>query len=184
MDDNEIRSILIDIVESGNFPTDSFEIRHIETIYDLKVVSKNKVRFWVERHPHLFRKPTLGGPSSAYIPKYYLYELDTKLKEVVLIKKEQDEPVINYWQLAMEDVSNYFDCGDVTQYDKKLKVLNSKDEVVEFAKKEVENLDWDHGFDEDELPPDFMAKYMAEVRKQFVDAMLTLWENYKIEFGE
>lgn len=174
MEKNEIRSMLVDIVESGTFPTDSFEIRHIEKIYDLKVVSKNKVRFWVERHPHLFGKPTLGGPSSAYIPKYYLYELDTELKEVVLIKKEKDESIINYWQLAMEAVDNYIDFGDLTHYDEKFKVLNSKDEVVEFAKKEVENLDWDNGFDEDVLPPDFMAKYMAEVRKQFVDGMLTL----------
>lgn len=181
MDDNEIRSMLIDIVESGNFPTDSFEIRHIEKIDILKVVSENKVRFEVKRHPHLFGKPTLGGHSSAYIPKYYLYELDIKLKEVVLIKKEQDEPEINYWQLAMEDVSNYFDYGDVTHYDKKFKVLNSKDEVIGFAKKEVENLNWKEVCDE---PTFQQKKYMAEIRKQFIDEMIMHWNLYQREFGE
>lgn len=177
MDDNEIRSMLVDIVKSGNFPSDSFEIRHIEEIYILKVISENKVRFWVERHPHLFGKPTLGGPSSAYIPKHYLYELDIKLKEVVLIKKEQDEPVINYWQLAMEAIGNWFDGG--SDYDEQFNTLNSEAGVIEFAEKEVKNLDWVCGFDEDELPTGFIEKYMAEVRKQFIDEMLTQWKTYK-----
>lgn len=183
MDDNEIRSMLVDIVESGNFPSDSFEIRHIEEIYSLKVISENKVRFWVERHPHLFGKPTLGNPSSAYIPKCYLYELDTKIKEVILIKKEQDKLVINYCQLGMEAVDNYFDSGGY-DYDEQFNTLKSEAEVIEFAGKEVKNLDWVCGFDEDELPPGFIEKYMAEIRKQFVDGMLTHWKSYKKEFGK
>lgn len=70
MGENEIRGMLADIVESGRFPSDTFDVRHIEKIGGFQHLSQPKVRFWVERHPHLFGAPSLGKASSAFVTKH------------------------------------------------------------------------------------------------------------------
>ncbi|MFX0115220.1 MAG: hypothetical protein ACFFB3_11795 [Candidatus Hodarchaeota archaeon] len=171
--ENEIRSILVDIVEKGNFPDDSFEMRHIERIGSFQILSNNKVRFWIERHPHLFGKQTRDLASSAFTPIHYQYELDTESKNVVLIKQEKDEPIIDYSILAREDVDFVIDgmrLGD------ELRELDSEESVVKFAEKKMGEFDWLGGYEAcEDLPPDFNEKLMAEIKKESLTQILRQW---------
>ena len=189
--DNEIRSMLVDIVESGNFPSDSFGIRHIEKTVQFNIVSENKVQFWIERHPHLFNKPTLGMASSAFIPIDYLYELNTKSKMVRLVKKEKGDPVVDIEMLAEENVSDLFNYGDNSEYDEQFKNINSEEEAVEFAIKGFDSNDyWTEEAEakSGEVPniPDFKEEYLESLKICFVYEMVSLWEFYKevVEFEE
>ena len=185
MDELKIRSMLFDIVGGGGFPgPEIVEIRHIEKIEAINEVSETRYQFWVERHPHLFGKPTLGGPSSAMALKHYLYELDTETKTVKLMDKVVGESVIDIPMLAMETVDNCFlegSCG----YEKDFDRINTEEEANEFAiKKYNEALDsWlneDADIKADALPgvPDFKEKYIEEVKKQYIVAMVMEWDHY------
>lgn len=184
MEESTIRLMLVDIVEKGNFPSDTFEIRHIEKIHTFNIVSSNRVQFWVERHPHIFGKPTLGIASSAFITKYYLYELNTETKTVQLIKKNKGDPVVNISMLADESVSDFFDFGDLSQYNTQFEKINSEKEVIEFAIKEIDgNKSWEEEAEmkADELPeiPGFKEEYYAELKRHFVNSMVRHWGFYK-----
>jgi hypothetical protein len=189
--DNEIRSIIVDIVEKGNFPSNSFDIRHIEKIDQFNVVSTNKVQFGIDRHPHLFGKPTLGMASSAFIPKYYLYELDIETKTVQLVKKEKGDPVVDIDMLADENVSDLFTYGDPSEYYEQFKNINSEEEAVEFAKKEFDNNEYwaeEAELKSESVPtiPDFKEEYLESLKICFVSEMVSQWEFYKaeVEFDE
>ncbi len=182
MEENEIRSMLVDIVENGDFPNGTFDIRHIKRIYTFDFISEHKVQFWVERHPHVFGAPTLGVASSAFITKNYLYELNTATKTVELIKKTEEDPVVDISMLAYESASDLiFEDGG---YDEHFERLKTKDEVVEFAINDFNSNEYwraDAEIKASELPTikDFEEKYLDELKKSFVYKFLQHWEFYQ-----
>lgn len=187
--DSEFRSMLVNIVEGGNFPSDSFDMRHIERIEQFRFVSANKVQFWVEGHPHLFGKATLGKASSAFIPEYYLYELNTKTKMAQLVKKEKGYSSENIHMLADEKVSDLFDYGNHSEYYGQFKNINSEKEAVEFAIKEFNsnaywNEDAEMKSEEVSYIPDFKEQYLEALKGCFIYQMVLQWEFYKDEFDE
>lgn len=175
-------SLLKGIVENGEFPDDSFEIRHIERIDTFEITEDGKARFWISRHPHLFGRPTLGLASSAFIQKNYLYELDFETQKATLIRKEELPPFIDYNVLAMEDVDDFFPCVS-SEYEESLKKMATKAEVSDFASKEVDKFSWIEGKDVDNLPVDFKEKYLKEVRTQFNRNMIWEWRYLKNDMG-
>ncbi|MCK4485664.1 MAG: hypothetical protein KAU38_02760 [Desulfobacterales bacterium] len=178
MDDNEIRSMLVDIVEKGDFPSDTLEVFHLERIDNFFPSRPNKVRFWIERHPHLFGAPTRGLASSIFIPIRYCYELDLETKRVTLIKKEEDEPVINYFPLALEQVDSFFTNGDYELPDD-IRAEESKERVRILAEREF--YEFNFGYDDYDgdgrLPENFYEKILNEIKKQFIEHILFLWES-------
>jgi len=172
--DQNIRLMLVDIVENGVFPDESFEVRHIERIDNFKITPEGKICFWITRHPHLFGRVSKGRASGGFIPKHYLYELDPELKQVRLIKKEKGEPVINYACLAGEEFE-YFD--PYSDYDNVLEKLDSEKDVVSFAEKEFHNFSWLDCYETDEdLPEDFQERILAELKKEFISGAVTSWQ--------
>ena len=143
IDDGFIREILVDIVENGYFPHESFEIKHINDIEEFIIVSKTSFQFWVARYSHMFRKLSSEEPSSAYIQKRYLYELNTETKQVKLIKITKEEPHINYLQLAMEDVERCLRDAEGV-FDRDFELIDSQEEADEFAKKMFASFDVDY----------------------------------------
>lgn len=67
-------------------------------------------------------------------------------------------------------------------YDEQFDILKSEAEVAKFAKKELEHIDWNWGLDdEDKIPLDFIEKNIKEIRKQFVDRMISDWGYWKVD---
>ena len=184
IDDGFIREILADIVENGCFPYESFEVKHINDIEEFIIVSKTSFQFWVERYSHIFRKLSSEEPSSAYIPKRYLYELDTETKQVKLINIIKEEPYINYYLLALEDVEK---CLSDTEgvFDRDFEQIDSEEEAEEFAKKMFASFDedyWKKFYDDDPDVPNPGAcqnMYITEVKKEFILEMIMKWMRYK-----
>ena len=182
MNEGEIRSLLVNLVESGNFPDHSFDIRHIEKIDKFKVMPDGKIHFGIERHPHIFGRPTLGMASSAFIEEYHKYELDFETRQVILLKIEKEDPVINYDLLASENVDSTLEgCN----YDGQFKNIKSRNGLIDFAKKEFENLNWMGSYITDaQLPLDFEQKILSKLKKEFIYGMLESWLSYKEEVEE
>ena len=173
MEDKDIRSMLVDIVERGEFPDNSFGVLHVERIYEINPSGPNKVTFWITRHPHLLGALTRGMPSSAFIPIHYCYELDLKAKKVVLIEKEKDGPVINYWMLADEIVTRYMDGYKMP--DEVIKIKSEADALA-FAEKEFEEIPWLDEDECDDVPEGFSEELLEPIKSEFLDQFLSKWQ--------
>jgi len=176
--EDEIKRILIEIIERGRFPDESVAARHVAEIptTGFSFFKDGKVRFQIERHPTLFETPSVCKPSSAYIPEYYTYQLDLDILQVSLIKKEEDEPFVDYRALAVEELSRW---GNWRQYNQIFRNLKSKDQVTEFAEKEFDTIDWMTGREAAaEKMPEFKENFLREVKKQFILEMWNAWKSY------
>jgi hypothetical protein len=183
--DSLIRERLCKIIEDGEFPDDSFEIRHLRKVSEFERIGKNKVRFRIERHPHLFHRTSLGRPSSAYVPTVCIYEFDLRNNKVIDVEAKELDPVIDYEMLAEDEIdwwkewfsykSNVNDPDD----DK------TKEEAIKKAKKVFEKIDWLSSLVSDhELPNDFGEKLLTELWKQFIPVFLEEWKQYLEEITE
>jgi len=167
--------MLEELIESSAFPDESFIRRHLDKIYDVETLSNGKVRFWIERHPHLFGNASIGKASSAYIPISYQYELDATGKKVTLVKEEKGNPVIDYYALAMEEIDIGKEVG-LFDFDDALQKLKTKDEAVRFAENKFEEFNWLTVYKSDETPLDFDVNFLKELRELFVETVLELWQ--------
>ena len=176
--DYQIRCMLFEIARDKTSYV-NFEERHIEKLNSFEILENGKVQFWITRHPHLFRAPSLGGPSSAFIPKRYLFELDPKTRNVSLLKKEIDDPVINYILIADTEVVSYFDSfGD--DYFEDFEHMKTEDEVIEFAGTEFQQIPWypDDILEYENVPQDFLDNALEAIRKVFISSMRDLWHSF------
>ena len=176
--DQEIRNFLVEIIEFGNFPDDSFDVQHLERISGFKKITQNKVQFEIERHPHIFWKPSIGKESSAFVTETYLFELDLNTKKVTILSVETSQPVIDYYHLADEEVTNWFDSVNYERDYPELSKLTTEQQVIDYAKEKVKELEWIDSLGTDEkLPEDFEEKYMQEVEELFAEMMVCNWKS-------
>jgi hypothetical protein len=183
MDDIKIWKILEDLVKNHDFPGDDMvEERHLDKFYNIEKVGKNKVRFCLDRHPHILHRPSLGKKSSAYTPTKYLYELDLQNKKVILVTKEEEDPIIDFFSLASEDVEAEFLEGDISEYQEAFKKMDSADKVKEYALKVFPKAGYDAWADiNSEISdiPGFKKKYLSEAKGLFVARMIESWRDFK-----
>jgi hypothetical protein len=57
---SKIRNILEELSKNGGFPGDMGEERHVDRAYSFEKVGSKKVRFKIERHPHILGRSSLG----------------------------------------------------------------------------------------------------------------------------
>lgn len=170
-DDTDARSMLVDILEKGDFPDESFEKRHIERIDEFERVAPNKFRFSVRRHPHLFGHKTLGRPSSAYAIVKDIFELDTQRKKVDPISSETESVEIDYEMLAEDYVDSLME-ADTFDFD----AFGSVAEVTKAVEDDTRNSAWDNVFTTDyELPADFVEQFVL----CYVEEVVQQWELHR-----
>ena len=179
------------IFDRGDFPDYSVKLKHIRKIYDLEVLSDNKVRFKLDRHPHAFGFASLGMPSSAYRTITILYELDTEKNEIVEIGRDASELSINYEWLADDEVQKVFssdyDNFDLSKWETDLEKIDNEEKAKQYAIRAFEEYyikDKDEfwfiiRYDQEDLPEDFKLRLLEEIKKQFVPEMIELWEGAK-----
>ena len=173
--DQHIRDILVDLLEKDEFPVeDSFQLRHIERIETFSIMGEDKAQFTIEMHPHLFGRESLGMPSSAYIPTVCTYEIDTEKKEVSLIKKKEYAPVVDYGMIASETVGDYWNRGDTSVEQNQFRKMSEKKEVLKYAGERFEELDF--SLEAYDLPDSFYRNYLPEVKKEFLNEMVSQWK--------
>ncbi len=165
------------LIERGDFPDDSVSTRHWNRI-DLIKCEGNKFQFYIDRHPHLFSRSSVGKASTAFVTISYLYEYDFNTDTVKFIKKEIGEAVIDIPSLIDEEVVFIVEeSGDYKELDERFK---TKEEVINFAKIEADNYDLERLLDScsnpELLPKDFMKNVKLEFGKQFVKAVESQWE--------
>ncbi|MEK0338491.1 MAG: hypothetical protein QQN41_13765 [Nitrosopumilus sp.] len=64
--EKEAIDMFIDIVDKGNCPDDSLDVQHIFRGYMISRKAPNKFQISIDRHPHLFGRPSKGISSSAF----------------------------------------------------------------------------------------------------------------------
>lgn len=174
----DLISTLEELIENGDFPDESFSFRHLNKIYDEETVADGKIRFWIDRHPHLFGRESIGKESSAYIPISYQYELDTSKKSVTLIKEEKGDPAIDYYALAIEDI---YICkeGGSFDFEDELQKIKTKKEAIRFAENKFEDFNWLALYEADEKPSDFNDKLLREVKDLFKENVIEMWQEFR-----
>lgn len=176
----DVRALLYEIVENGNFPDESFGIEHIEKIDIKEWVSNDKVRFIVERHPHLFGHPSIGNASSAFARVEYIFELSVGAKTVKLIDENTLSNEIDYNALANEVVPDTVE-GWLGDSASELANLKTEKEVIRFAEQGFKSIDWlacyEPYIEEDSFPNDFKDKLLKAFKKQFIDEILKEWKS-------
>jgi hypothetical protein len=173
--DSNLRDLLVELLEKDEFPIeDGFQLRHIKRIEAFSIVGEDNARFTVERHPHLFGRESLGGPSAAYIPTVCTYEIDTAKKEVSLIKKKEYEPVVNYEAVASETVGEYWDYGDTLVEQNQFRKMSEKEEVLKYAEDRFKELDF--SLEAYDLPESFYKEYYPVLEKEFINEMVSQWK--------
>jgi hypothetical protein len=186
-DDYSIRATVVEIIESGNFPDDSLEVFHLERVDEFHPSGPNKVRFWIERHPHLFEKPSRGFASSAFIRISYCYEFDLEAKEVTLIETSYGEAEINYHQLADEEVTNFFKGVFWKRDFTESLELASEEEVRAYAKEQFQEIAWLDALgpctEDLKMPRYVEQEIMEEFEKEFIDQFVQEWK-FEKEFEQ
>jgi hypothetical protein len=176
MDSHEssMRSLLVEIVKRGDFPTASFELRHIEKIENFTTTEDGKARFTIERHPHIFGRETLRGPSLGYIPTWYTYEIDSENEAVSCISKKEGEPFLNYIALAIEDVSCYWEWCDTSEEKKQFRKLKKEEDVLKYAEKRLKELNF--SMEAYDLPISIEDEFSDAIKKEFITEMVSQWK--------
>jgi hypothetical protein len=175
----DIRSLLINILDSGKFPGGNVQFRHIDRIQDVEYLEGDKIRFCIERHPSIFSHGRAGLPSPGFRTERCIYELNTKTQELDIIDVEESPPVIDYKLLAEYEVEAYMENANNNA---KFALINTEDELIQFAEKEYKSLCWIHNNDywkADDMPHDFVEKSSAEIKKQFIKEMIISWKDYQ-----
>ena len=183
MDDNQIREILMEIVDSGSFPGDEVEERHIKMIEEFRFCdNQNIARFVIERHPHLFGRHSFGKSYSPYLIEYHNFEIDLQKKEVKLSEIKRGKPVIDYTQLAVGKVLEFFDLEDYFQSVVKEKLSSFRDivDVVLFANSDFNDFEIYNKPLLLEIVPSFdFKRFDEELRKEFIRGVINKWEQVK-----
>ena len=126
----------------------------------------------------------MGGPSSAFRTQTFLYELDIEKEEIIEISKEVGELVLDYEQLASENIQRLDHGSWEDSWGESFKKINTDSEAKKFAIQEFEGIGWieDSPYDLKDLPEDpprFESRLLEEIKKRFVPRMVGLWEDYK-----
>ncbi len=177
---------IYELFRRGGFPDQSVKERHLQKLYDFEVLSDNKIRFKLDRHPHAFGFSSLGTPSSAYHTITYLYELDTEKNTIIKIYSEAGELLIKYEWLADEellDLFNYdFDEPEyIMEWEEDLQKIDSEEKAKQYAiTKFVETYEqdtyWFIKYDSKDLPEDFKSRLLEELKKLFIPKLVEIWE--------
>ncbi len=179
------RSLLYEIIEDGNFPDGSFDCKHLERIYNVKWVDADKVRFSIERHPHLFGHKSEGMTSSAFARQVHNFELDVNTKQVKELGTEIESCKINYDLLAEEVVPNTFEGWLHSEQREELVKLEREKEVINFAKQGFKEIDWlapyYSGIEEYNVSNSDVNKLLTAFEDAFINKVLEEWKDLKSE---
>ena len=180
LSEKEALDMFIDLVKTGECSDDSLDVEHIHRGCPIERLSPNMFRFSVERHPHLFGKPSKGKASSAFATVLRSYELDTDTEEIEFAGEEVLDIEIDYYALAEQDVEDTWDAIK-SDFDSKLEDLTSKDDVQEFAEIHFDEINWWFPYEgsEYELPVDFRENLKEALRKTFIDKVLDEWHFWR-----
>lgn len=171
--ENEFYDKLKDIVKKGGFPDYSFEMRHLDRVYIVSIDGEGKkVQFEIERHPHLFGRPSKGSASSAFTCVLYTYELDMENNKVSLIREDMGETVIDYDLLIDEEIYIMGEGGFFLE--EEVEKLLTEEEVKMFGEKEFNKLNFT--VDLEYLPKYSHEKYLRELKSAFLIEMISRWE--------
>ena len=93
-----IRAILIEMVESGNFPDNSFDIRHVEKISSFKKLSK--------LHPMLLVEG-MGGIMTPILKDYFVTDLIKEMKIPAVIVTRSKVGTVNHTIMTVKMCQKY-----------------------------------------------------------------------------
>lgn len=181
LSEKEAIEMFVNIVESGDYFDNSLEVKHIYRGYSIDQISPDKFRISIERHPHLFDRPSFGRASSAFATIKKTYELNTETQKVNFVDEEVVDIEIDYYALAEEDFSEVTDWFLNEEERNKLVSLKTRDDVLDFAEELVEKNEIDKPSDElyitsYELPTDFSENLAPVLKRVFVDKIIEKWE--------
>ena len=175
---NEAIEMFVEIVEMGECPDDSLDKKHIYRGYKIDKLNSNKFQISIERHPHLFGKPSIGFVSSAFARVRRTYELDTDEKKIDFVGEDVEDFDIDYYSLAGEDVEMVIDNMPVIE--SVLVKFDINDEVKMFAGKEFEQFNWLACYESNyDLPIDFEEKMLSAIKETFIERIFEEWEKLK-----
>ena len=182
MSEGDAINIFVDLVESGNCPDDSLEVEHILRGYRVEKISPNRFRISVERHPHLFGRPSKGMQSSAFATVKRTYELDTETQKINFLGEEVVDIEINYYALVEEDFSpEMYEWWIDAEQKNELAKLETKEEALDFAEKLIEINKINEPVDaiystSYELPTDFKEKLIDVTKEIFIHKVMEEWK--------
>lgn len=164
-------------VAEGDDADDGLNVKHLESAREIEVLEDGRIRFRVERHPHLFGRPSRGMRSSAFIRERRHYEFDPNQgltcidREQLGVEIDADTLIEEEVRLAMEGLSLERECADLLR-------CETREAAEGVAKKYAKGYAWLLELD---IEPQILEEQRAELRAScavaFAEELITLWED-------
>jgi len=172
MNEREVTKMFIDLVDEGKCPDPSLDHRHFYgKTWIPKQISPNEYQFSIERHPHLFGRPSVGKPSSAFARIEKTFILNTVTRTIEFGESTLLGIEFDYELLAEEEVESWEYVGMLPT--EEIATLQSEEECRKYTKDFLDNLDLEESYITDyDLPENFMEKLKLAI----VDEIILKWK--------
>ena len=191
----EATKIIEDMIRNGKMADTGIEKRHIDynkyRLYDIEIMSNNKIRFKINRHPSITGASTIGRQSSNFIETMYQYEIDPNDWSISLIDEKILRVYEDIWGMAEDEIEQFF--FDILPDDflkehyPKLTNITDEKEAEKYINNEVDKNSFDgwiflmetsYESNDMQFTEDVKNEYLKAIRSKYKYRLFNIWRDY------
>lgn len=151
---------------------DELAERHIARAREIVRLPDGRVRFVVDRHPHIAGRQSVGRPSPAYDNLRVTYEWNPDPAEVTRVSEEAGKPDVDIEAFAAETIDEMSECGP---REPELAQCETRGAAAVVAATIARSIEWVDDSLEERLSPVQRRDYIAACIRRYERLLMTWW---------